>query len=87
MVKHFEKIFERSITVHGFLVYDGTEEGAKVLAQFNDDISPLIQAGKIHLREHRFEGLQSAEQALRAVHTGNNFGKAVIIVDEEGGRP
>lgn len=84
-MKHFEKIFERSLTIRGFVVYQG-EEGQKVLSHFQEDVVTLLQAGKLHLREHRFDGLQSAEKALRAVHTGDNLGKAVIIVDEEGGR-
>ncbi|KAK7685726.1 hypothetical protein QCA50_011071 [Cerrena zonata] len=85
-VKHFEKIFERCLSINGFLINFG-EEGQKALLNFDEEVPALIQAGKIHLREHRFEGLRSAENALRAVHTGENLGKAVIIVDEEGGRP
>ena len=85
-VKHFEKIFERSLSIHGFVVGSG-EAAQKILVHFEEDIAGLIRADKIHLREHRFEGLQSAEEALRSVHVGQNFGKAVVIVDEEGGRP
>ncbi|CAL1714159.1 unnamed protein product [Somion occarium] len=83
-VKHFEKVFERSLSIHGFIVGIG-DEAKRALVEFEKEIPPLVLAGKIKLREHRFYGLKSAEQALRSVHTGENFGKAVVIVDEEGG--
>lgn len=80
VVKHFEEIFQRSITVKGFLVARG--EAAHVLKDFFDDTVPLVQQGKITSREHRYDGLRAAAQALRDVHTGANTGKAVVIVDE-----
>ena len=56
-----------------------------VEAQLRVHDTSTTSKGKIKNREHRFEGLQNAEKALQAVHTGENFGKAVIIVDPEGG--
>ena len=82
--QHFERIFERSIHVYGFLFRTG-EDSEKAFHTFDQEVIPLIVQGKIKNREHRFEGLQNAEKALQAVHTGENFGKAVIIVDPEGG--
>lgn len=83
-VQHFEKIFERYLTVQGFLFRTGPD-AERAFNEFDQEVFPLLQAGKIQNREHRFIGLQNSEKALLAVHTGENFGKAVIIVDEEGG--
>ncbi|CAL1710176.1 unnamed protein product [Somion occarium] len=84
IVRHFEKIFERYLTVQGFLFRTGPD-AERAFNEFDQEVFPLLQAGKIQNREHRFIGLQNSEKALLAVHTGENFGKAVIIVDEEGG--
>ncbi|EKM60518.1 uncharacterized protein PHACADRAFT_110008 [Phanerochaete carnosa HHB-10118-sp] len=81
VVRHFEEIFQRSLTVKGFLLARG--EAAHVLSSFYDEVIPLVKQGKITSREHRYSGLKSAGKALRDVHTGDNTGKAVIIVDEE----
>ena len=78
--QHFEEIFERSLTVKGFIC--GTGEVAKALPGFYDAVTPLVQAGKITSREHRFEGLREAGAALASVHEGSNVGKAVIVVAE-----
>ncbi|KAK7680402.1 hypothetical protein QCA50_016642 [Cerrena zonata] len=84
VVRHFEKIFERSVHVYGFLFRTG-EDSEKAFHAFDKEVIPLIVQGKIQNREHRFIGLQNAGKALQSVHTGENFGKAVIIVDPEGG--
>ncbi|KAH8102036.1 NAD-P-binding protein [Cristinia sonorae] len=81
-VKHFGKIFQHCVTVHGFLFRFGPEAEAASDA-FDKEIPPLIAAGKITVHEHRFEGLKEAEKALESVHTGTNFGKTVIIAGAE----
>ena len=48
-----------------------------------DVVTPLILQGKITYREHKFNGLKHAGEALLSVHTGSNTGKAVIVVSEE----
>ena len=81
LLQHFEEIFERSLTVKGFIC--GTGEVAKALPDFYTVVTPLVQAGKITSREHRFNGLREAGEALLSVHAGTNLGKAVIVVAEE----
>lgn len=65
----------------GFLFARG--ETAHVLSGFFDEVIPLVKEGKITSREHRYNGLKAVGKALRDVHTGDNTGKAVIIVNEE----
>ncbi|THH00054.1 hypothetical protein EW026_g2421 [Hermanssonia centrifuga] len=81
IIKNLEEIFQRSITVRGFLYRRG--ESAKVLPEFYDKITKLVLEGKITSREHRFNGLREAGEALESVHSGKNTGKAVIVVKDE----
>ncbi|GJE93492.1 NADP-dependent oxidoreductase [Phanerochaete sordida] len=81
VVRHFDEIFKRSLTVHGFVVATG--ESAAAAPHFFEDVVPLVRAGKIRSREHRYVGLREAGRALADVHTGANTGKAVIVVSEE----
>jgi NADPH-dependent curcumin reductase CurA len=81
-LQNFEQIFKRSLTVRGFIAYTG--EVLPPLATFVDDIVPLIMSGKLSAQhEHRFAGIMQAASALNAVHNGSNYGKAVIIVQDE----
>lgn len=80
-MQHFEEMFQRSLTVKGLIVYTGPS--SSVLSQFYDEIVPLVEQGKISIREHRYNGLQEAGKALADVHSGGNTGKAVIVVAEE----
>jgi NADPH-dependent curcumin reductase CurA len=79
--QHFEEIFQRSLTVKGFIVYTG--ESAVVVTQVYDEIIPLVLKGRIASREHRYTGLKEAGKALADLHTGANTGKAIIVVAEE----
>ena len=67
--------------MRGFIV--GTGDVAKALPEFYDKVTPLVQAGRITYREHRFNGLKAAGEALQSVHDGKNVGKAVIVVADE----
>ncbi|KAI0701977.1 NADP-dependent leukotriene B4 12-hydroxydehydrogenase [Cytidiella melzeri] len=80
-VKNFEQIFKRSLTVKGFLTYIGPPAAA--LKTFWQEIPPLIAQGKITSREHRFSGIKEACKALVSVHTGENTGKAMIMVADQ----
>ncbi|KAI0089026.1 alcohol dehydrogenase [Irpex rosettiformis] len=80
-VKNFEQIFKRSLTVRGFLCY--SEAVVPYLEGFWSEIPPLIAQGKITSREHRYNGLKEACNALNSVHTGENTGKAVIVVSTD----
>ncbi|EKM60524.1 uncharacterized protein PHACADRAFT_167865 [Phanerochaete carnosa HHB-10118-sp] len=81
LIIHLGEIFERSLTVKGLRFAQG--ESAQVISSFFDEVIPLVKQGKITSREHRYNGLKAAGNALRDVHTGDNVGKAVIVVDEE----
>jgi len=53
------------------------------LMQFLVEVPTLVLDGKIKPSEQRYLGLNKAEQALIDVHTGDNFGKAVVIVSDD----
>lgn len=78
--QHFEEVFIRSLTVHGFTLSTGPSGAA--LPKFYDVATPLVLEGKITSHEHRFS-LKEAGEALASVHYGKNLGKAVIIVSED----
>ncbi|EKM57160.1 uncharacterized protein PHACADRAFT_208298 [Phanerochaete carnosa HHB-10118-sp] len=81
VVHHFDEIFKRSLTVHGFIVNKG--ESAVAASKFREEVVPLVLQGKITSREHRYHGLPEAGKALADVHTGANSGKAVVVVADE----
>ena len=68
--------------MHGFVVRFG-ERMMEALDGFAEEGTRLVLEGKIKNIEHRYNGLKEAGQALADVHSGANFGKAVIIVAEE----
>lgn len=78
--QNFAEIFQRSITVRGFHAYDFLQE---YIAEFMTEGLSLIKQGKIKTSEQRYVGMEKAEEALLAVHTGANFGKAVVIVSDD----
>jgi len=80
IVRHFEEVFERSLTVRGFTV--GTGPSAAALPKFYEAVTPLVVEGKITSREHRFS-LKETGEALASVHLGKNVGKAVIVVSDD----
>ena len=79
LVQHFEEIFQRSLTVKGFVL--SSPEVIPSANKFLEVAVPLFLEGKITSREHRFT-LREAGEALLSVHNGTNVGKAVIVVDE-----
>ena len=80
-MQHFDEIFKRRLFVEGFLIGHG--KSGHVLDHFMEEVVPLIQQGKIRVREHRYEGLREAGKALADVHIGANTGKAVVVVARE----
>ncbi len=81
-IQNFHSIFEKCITVHGFLFGFG-DAAQQAIGKFDKEIPSLVSEGKITIREHKFEGLKNAEKALLDVHLGKNVGKAVVIVADE----
>lgn len=51
--------------------------------EFLTQVPPLVLEGKIKPSEQRYVGLEKGEQALADVHTGTNFGKAVVVVSDD----
>ncbi|KZP05193.1 alcohol dehydrogenase [Athelia psychrophila] len=78
--RNFVEMFQRSLTVRG---YRGTDFAQQYIPDFMAEIPPLVFSGKIRLREHRYDGLKNAGQALADVHTGANFGKSLIVVADD----
>ncbi|KAI0701979.1 hypothetical protein BC835DRAFT_1411241 [Cytidiella melzeri] len=78
LILNEDQIAKRHLTVQGFICYKGTM--ARPMKTFYSEIVPLVLQGKITYREHRYNGIQESAQALCAVHTGENKGKAVIFV-------
>ncbi|KII92707.1 hypothetical protein PLICRDRAFT_51065 [Plicaturopsis crispa FD-325 SS-3] len=78
-VKEFGQVFGRELTVKGLLWGSHLD----LLDDFHSEVPPLVEQGKITTKEHRFLGIEKAEEALQSVQTGANTGKAVIIVAED----
>jgi len=55
----------------------------RYLMQFLTDIPTLVLDSKIKPSEQRYLGLDKAGKALTDVHTGANFGMAVVIVSDD----
>ncbi|EKM57159.1 uncharacterized protein PHACADRAFT_208297 [Phanerochaete carnosa HHB-10118-sp] len=81
VVRNFDQIFQRSLTVRGFITGQG--ESAAVVPKFYEEVVPLVLQNKITSREHKSHGLVEAGKALAEVHVGANAGKAVIVVADE----
>ncbi|KAI0342484.1 alcohol dehydrogenase [Trametopsis cervina] len=78
---NWEEIFKRRLTVQGFVCYH--DPLVTPMKTFFPEIVPLVVEGKLSCREHRYTGIEHAAKALVDVITGENIGKAVIIVADE----
>ena len=63
--------------MQGFIV---TRLEAKLDAQFYAEMTPKIVSGEIQHREHVYDGLANAGEAILAVQKGLNTAKAVVHV-------
>ena len=72
----FRDILTKRITVRGFIVWDFQEQ----YSQFVNEFIPMIQDGRINVREDISQGIESAPQSLIDVLKGANFGKKVIQI-------
>ena len=72
----FREILSKRISVRGFIVWDFQEQ----YSQFVSEFVPMIQDGRINVREDIRQGIESAPQSLIDVLNGDNFGKKVIKV-------
>ena len=78
--QNFEQIFQRNLTVRGFLL--NSKPVLEALKTFMEEVIPLVLEGKISVFEHVYS-LKEAGQAIADLHTGRNVGKAVVIVSRD----
>jgi NADPH-dependent curcumin reductase CurA len=79
-VKNMHYVFAKSITLYGFLVFRLLP---KYKDRFYEEVSALVVSGKIKHREHVWDGLHRAGEALLAVQKGHNKAKAVVHVADD----
>jgi NADPH-dependent curcumin reductase CurA len=75
---NYLNLISRRGRMEGFISWDSWGRWAEITAQLGE----WIAEGKLQHREHIFEGLASAPQALNAMFTGENVGKIVVRVAE-----
>jgi NADPH-dependent curcumin reductase CurA len=80
-IKNTNLILWKRLSVNGFIWSDLiTKYGFK---PFYDEVPQLVADGKIKFKEHITKGLENADKALAALFQGDNFGKSIVIVEEE----
>ncbi|TFK22716.1 alcohol dehydrogenase [Coprinopsis marcescibilis] len=79
-VKNIYNIVTKSLSVNGFIVTDLEPKYSK---EFYNTVPQLVASGQLKYREHVYEGLESAGEALLAVQMGTNKAKAVIKVAKD----
>ncbi len=52
-------------------------------SQFLEEMGGYVRGGQIQYREDRWDGLQEAPAAFRAMLEGRNFGKTIVVVDPD----
>jgi hypothetical protein len=70
-------ILTRSLTLRGYI---NTEFVAEHRESFLEEISPLVESGRVKYREDVSEGLESAPAAFIDMLAGRNFCKALVRV-------
>jgi NADPH-dependent curcumin reductase len=73
-VKHLREIFNRRLTMRGFVISDHREHFAEATAALLD----AYRAGRLHWRESIAEGLERAPEAFLAVLQGRKVGKQLV---------
>jgi NADPH-dependent curcumin reductase CurA len=69
-------IVQKRLTIQGFIVSDHTG----LMADFINDVAPLLPSGKLKSRETVVDGLGKAPQAFMGLLKGQNFGKLVVKI-------
>lgn len=72
-------ILMKQLTVMGFMCYNHYEDWPNAFVEINK----LIQEGKIKVREHRYDGIESMCDAFRGLFLGENIGKAIVKAKNE----
>lgn len=71
-----DALFKR-LKIEGFIIFDAYPQ---YYGQFLKEVTPLVEAGTIRVREDLLEGLEAAPQGLIDLLKGGNFGKVVVKV-------
>jgi NADPH-dependent curcumin reductase CurA len=67
------------VRMQGLVVFDFAREFPAALSELSD----MITAGKLAVREERFEGIENMPAAFCGLFHGENFGRRVVQVGEE----
>jgi len=78
------QILRKKIKMQGFIIFD---DFAHLYPEFAKEMTAWIEAGKIKYREEVIEGLENAPEAFIGLLNGDNFGKRVIRVGNNGCPP
>ncbi|HRP86875.1 MAG TPA: NADP-dependent oxidoreductase [Gammaproteobacteria bacterium] len=71
-------LLQKRIRMQGFIILDHYGERFDA---FRRDMTGWLEAGRVHLREDRVDGLENAPTAFIGLLQGRNFGKLVVRVD------
>ncbi len=72
--KFWRTVLVKRLNVQGFIIFDHKAS----FAEFQKDVSPLIQSGEIKYREDIREGLERAPESFLELLKGGNFGKMLV---------
>lgn len=75
------QILRKKIKMQGFIIFD---DFAHLYPEFAKEMTAWIEAGKIKYREEIIYGLENAPEAFIGLLNGDNFGKRVIRVGQNG---
>lgn len=68
----------KSFKIEGFIIFDAYPQ---YYAQFLKEVGPLVESGKLRVREDVIDSLEGAPQGLIDLLKGGNFGKVVVKLD------
>ena len=79
-IRNMKLVFGKEIKIYGFVLISILH---KYEEDFYKEVPKLVASGEIQYREDVTEGLEYAGHAIRAVQSGANTGKSVVIVAKD----
>jgi len=79
-IRNLSNAYVKNLTINGFIVSTLAKNYEK---EFYETVPKALASGKIKYTEHKYNGLESAGEAILDVQTGKNRAKAVIIVADQ----
>lgn len=79
-VRHLAEIIYRRVTIAGF----GFTDFGDLVPKFEEEMEGWLRAGELKMFETVYEGLDKAPEALAGLFTGNNTGKMLVSLENEG---